>query len=333
MSLEQKSGIFILILLVVAVFLIFSRGRLSIFKGGYGIGVSFDFVGGLETGGPVRVSGVRVGEVKDIKIVYEKEKLEVLVRLWLKKDVKLGQGSQVFIRSLGLIGEKYVEILPAPPTALPLIKNGDIVKGIDPIPMEKYFSLGEDITRNLNKIIVSAQEFISDKRLKNSIINTAEEIEGLAAKGRIFISEAQSLLSEGKKSLDGFNQLLKENRENLSLLLSNSQEAASNLKETSAKATQILEKISSGEGTLGALLQDKEIYENLKTTIAKFEIMAQNLERMTNEIDEIIAHTKSGEGTVGKLFYSEEIHNEIKSLIQEIKTHPWRLLRPPRGEK
>jgi phospholipid/cholesterol/gamma-HCH transport system substrate-binding protein len=145
-SFELKVGMFILLGIVILVFIIFSVGDINLSKVGYHILITFDFASGLGPSAPVRLAGVGVGRIDGIRVVYnEKDKKTYAeVRAWIQEGTRVEKDSVVTINTLGLLGEKYLEILPGTPDS-PLLKAGDTIAGKDPVMMEK-------VTENLVKI-------------------------------------------------------------------------------------------------------------------------------------------------------------------------------------
>ena len=77
----------------------------------------------------------------------------------------------VTIRSTGIIGEKYVEIVPAPLSGDRFLSQGDLVEAVDPLPLERFMSAGEDILKNLDALLKATNSFVQDPALKRSIVD------------------------------------------------------------------------------------------------------------------------------------------------------------------
>jgi len=87
-----------------------------VLRSGYEIRVLFDAASGLLVGAPVKYAGVEVGEVRRIRIASAglAGRPQAEVTLWLPAGVQVRVDDQVWIGMLGLLGEKYVEIMPGP---------------------------------------------------------------------------------------------------------------------------------------------------------------------------------------------------------------------------
>ncbi len=86
----------------------------------------FSSVAGLDRKAAVRIAGVRVGKVEAVDL----DGSEALLHLSLNPQVQLHEGASAQITSLGMLGDKYIEILPGDPTA-PLLPPGAELGGHD----------------------------------------------------------------------------------------------------------------------------------------------------------------------------------------------------------
>lgn len=156
---ELKVGIFILIGIAVLFLIVFSIGDVNLSKTGYRIKVLFGFAGGIGPSAPVRLAGVGVGQVQGIRIIRDEQakatKAEITV--WINDGAKVEEDSVVTINTLGLLGEKYLEIFPGT-NGKPVLKNNDVITGKDPVPMEK-------ITENLANLSESIKTIVD--KIKN----------------------------------------------------------------------------------------------------------------------------------------------------------------------
>ncbi len=120
MSTEAKVGAFTLagIALLVSVVLLLSGLSLGGHKG-YTLYAGFKQVVGIEPQSTVRLSGVPVGSVRGVA----NDGGGVTVTMDIKGDVKIPRGSRVTVGSSGVMGEKFVNIIPAGP------ENGWVTDG------------------------------------------------------------------------------------------------------------------------------------------------------------------------------------------------------------
>ena len=156
---EMKVGVFVFIGLVVFTYIVFSIGDFYVFRPGYRIKVKFGFVDGIQASAPIRYAGVSVGKLEGIRFFYndQKKKTEVELRGWVTKDVKIEKDAQAYINALGVVGEKYMEILPGTKEA-GFMEDGDELLGNDPVPMEKITARAYAITEALHNTAKNINE-------------------------------------------------------------------------------------------------------------------------------------------------------------------------------
>jgi len=154
-KLELKVGIFVFVGLIILGFFILSIGGFKTLSSGYRINLNFGFVNGVKVGAPVRFAGVDVGEVKKVKLEFLRQENRSNVRLevWIRDIIKIPIDSTVWVNTLGLLGEKYVEIIPGVDYAN-CLKPRDSLMGIDPLPIHQIFKNAESILRNLDDGII-----------------------------------------------------------------------------------------------------------------------------------------------------------------------------------
>jgi phospholipid/cholesterol/gamma-HCH transport system substrate-binding protein len=150
-KLELKVGIFVFVGLVILAIFILSIGGFKTWASGYEVDFMFNFVNGIKMGAPVRFAGLDTGEVKKIKFIFipGEQKTRVKVTCWVKRDVQIPIDSTIWVNTLGLLGEKYIEIMPGKNYGQILAPN-QAIDGIDPIPMHEVVRLAKSIIENIN---------------------------------------------------------------------------------------------------------------------------------------------------------------------------------------
>lgn len=159
MEFQVKIGLFVLIGVILLIVVTFSIGDF-LFKSGYHIYVDMDFANGIQESAPVRLAGIEVGEVKKAAVFKDNNgKTKVTLEIWLFEEAKIENDAVITINTLGLIGEKYVEILPGTSGA-PLLKDGDVIKGSDSATFEELTKKGYSIAVKIERLIDSIQTVV-----------------------------------------------------------------------------------------------------------------------------------------------------------------------------
>lgn len=153
-KLELKVGIFVFIGLGILTAFILSMNDFKNIASGYEVHFIFNFANGVKIGAPVRFAGVDVGEIKEINFVTLPDDPKPKVRIIgsVKKEIKVPADSTVWVNTLGLLGEKYIEIMPGKDSSNILFAKQALV-GVDPIPMQEVSVLAKDIATHLDESI------------------------------------------------------------------------------------------------------------------------------------------------------------------------------------
>jgi phospholipid/cholesterol/gamma-HCH transport system substrate-binding protein len=178
-KLELKVGVFVFFGLIILMVFVLSIGGFKTWSSGYRVKFVFNFINGVKIGAPVRFAGLDVGQVKQIKLIpIDGEKTRVEITGWVKKEVKIPVDSTVWVNTLGLLGEKYIEIMPGT-DAKNILPAGQALSGTDPVAMHEVGELAKKIADDLDALIVKIKngEGTLGKLLTDDTIYT--EVESL----------------------------------------------------------------------------------------------------------------------------------------------------------
>lgn len=179
-SSEVKSGLFVLLSIVLLLVLTFVVG--GFLKGGANVWkVRFGYLNGLEDNAPVYYAGHEVGKVDKISIVAGDPR-PVVVTVKVSEAAVLRQDSVAYIDTLGMMGEKFIELSTGSKEA-PAKMPGTEVEGKDPIPMHvlirKMNLLADEVskmTENLNPLLETTNRLVggNEEAISSSICNLHE---------------------------------------------------------------------------------------------------------------------------------------------------------------
>lgn len=113
------------VLLVAALFVMFVYEKRTVSAGdGYDVVASFDNVAGIAAGSDVRIGGIKVGTITSM--VLDEDTYRAKVSMRLKPNVKLPDDSSASIVSEGLLGGKYVQLVPGADDRM--LQQGDEIR-------------------------------------------------------------------------------------------------------------------------------------------------------------------------------------------------------------
>jgi len=179
-SSEIKSGFFVLVTIVLLLVLTFVVGG-YFKKGANEWKIEFGYLSGLSDSAPVYYAGREVGKVDSIQILRGKAR-PVLVTVKVSPDAYVRKDSVAYIDTLGMMGEKFIEISLGSKDA-PALEVGKVIEGVDPIPMHvlirKMNLLADEVaimTDSLNPLLKTTNELVGGNKeeISKSIGNLHE---------------------------------------------------------------------------------------------------------------------------------------------------------------
>ncbi|MCD4782038.1 MAG: MlaD family protein [Candidatus Omnitrophica bacterium] len=248
--LEFKVGMFVLIALIGLIAFIFSVSDSSVFEEGKSIRIVFGYANGVKISAPVRIAGVEKGNVRDIKLFFDREegKTKVEIELKVKKDLRIPADSLVMINQLGLMGEKYVEIIPGQDNKN-FFEEDQIYFGRDPIPQEIISLRVMEVAGDIEQTISGIRRFVGSEvaitHLENTVKNFSEATDNLSA-----------ILNNLEQGNGTIGRLIKDDKLYL------------NMEGLTADLGEVLHNLKDGQGTVGKLLYDDDLYDNLEAMTA-----------------------------------------------------------------
>ena len=254
---EKKVGIAFFVGIVLLMALTFWVGKIRLFESGYIIKVNFNQIGGLKKGDTVTLAGMKVGRVEDFNIKDNK----IQVSLWIKKDIILRQNSIFGINDVSLMGGKYVGITMGTSDSLVLMP-GSIVDAKDSYQLDQLFTKAGEISEGIGKLVEkiekgegTAGKLLSDEELYK---NTAE-----------FMKSAKETSDKAQKIMDEF------------------QEIGTEVKETVKIINKIVKKIDKGEGSVGKLIHDEQLYNDARKVMKSAKTASEDAKDVLGKMREI----------------------------------------------
>ncbi len=161
--------------------LLFLAGNYQFFRDTRQVRILFDYISGLEKDAPVHFAGPEVGTVTGIQLLPGEE-ANLVVTASVSKGAALKTDSHATIDTLGLMGEKFVELTPGSPEAPPLEEGGHI-RGADPIAMSMMIKQMMQLVEEVNAAVRDNRDELAGifKNLEASSQNLKEMTADLKA--------------------------------------------------------------------------------------------------------------------------------------------------------
>lgn len=304
--LQLRVGAFVLAGLAVFVGLVYFLGRQSgLFERQYHLVAGFAQIGGLIEGATVRLAGVPVGRVTAIRLP-ESGAAKVEVRLTLVRRVqgRVRADSVARIETLGLLGDKIVEVTLGGPGAA-VLGDGAELRTEEPLDTTRIAKQGTELLRNLVDIsgeLKAALAKIGESMVGTDVAETARALRSLATE----LERGQGLLhrliydrSLGTAVADSAGTLrqIGETIRRLDRLLADPKttglteqagEAVREAREAAQRLNRVLREVEEGKGLLHALVYDESR-------------VIRELDQVIGRAGTLLASVERGEGALGVL--------------------------------
>ena len=297
MSREAKVGIFVVVGLLILTFFTFRVSKWGGIAGkGYKLTVDFDNAGGLEPKANVKMAGVPIGKVEEIQLVGNRARLV----LRIDDGVQIPLDSMATIQTQGLLGEKYVEILPGKRADQMLPPGGRIVNAQPPMNLDEIVRKVSLIADDVRRFTDSLARSFGTEEGKQALAEILQNVREASLVLRNVAGANEERLNRILANVDQLSGDLKDissaNKEDVRATIANLKAFSQTLKEDAPDLVRKLEMM--GEQVGGAVAENRE---NLKEGIANFRQASAKLDNTLTSAENVMAKIERGEGTLGKL--------------------------------
>lgn len=278
---KLRVGIVVTAGLVVIFFaMLFSGNVVRLFTPQATMYATFSDVKGLRPGAPVWFAGIQIGSVTSLRFEGG-EKITAVLAIdksafsYLKKDCAAS------ILTMGLLGDKYVEISPGSRGAA-LLQPGDTIGG-SPRP-----EIAEELKRIIEGVETSKgslAKLLREDTLYRDLSTSVKDIKAFAAMLKSSEGTISKVIKDpalydrfvkASSSLDSFTEKLATSRGTLNKLLEDAS-LYENMNGAAMRLNAILEKIDKGEGSMGKFVTDKELANELRSTLQEINALAKDI--------------------------------------------------------
>jgi phospholipid/cholesterol/gamma-HCH transport system substrate-binding protein len=221
---------------------------------------------GLIKNGAVKTAGIRVGTVNAIKLQDGQARVEVTI----DGDLPLTTSASVEIKSVGILGDKHVEIKPGNQEDPPLPNGGQILIISDKASMDNIIAQVGDIAKSLKDVADVVKQSISDDGTEKHILGRiVKNIDKLTSDIAQITSENKGQISKIVDQVDDITTTLDQmiNDESDEGIKKTLKRTLARVDSAMKNLDEITGKVNRGEGTIGKLVNDETTVEELNTAI------------------------------------------------------------------
>ena len=295
MSRLAKIGLFVLITGVVTTVYMIKTASFLNAKETYRVAVDMDDASGLFVESNVRLAGVNVGKIRAIELVNGKAR----VVMELSKDVKLYEDAKVMKSIESLLGTSAIAINPGQKVESPLRAGGMIQSADSSNMMDSTFSNASEVTAEATLLVRELRGFLNNgggyntlKEILDSARDTVKTTNVLVEKNLLLLSSAlqdinqvtRNVALNSRQDMERFSLILKNTADittRIERLLGEpdaagkdtttqireavalARESIDKLNKTLAEVNGIAAKVNSGEGNVGKLVHDDQLYTKI----------------------------------------------------------------------
>jgi phospholipid/cholesterol/gamma-HCH transport system substrate-binding protein len=274
---EFRVGIFVLLGIASVLFALFLLTDPSTFRGRYRITTSVEDAGGIRRGDPVQMRGVNVGRVMEFAMVPE----GVQIELEIEGQWDIPADSRTRLVSGGILGGRTVEIVEGiSPTH---VGGGGHIPGEN---LEGIFDMPAELGQNAQAVLERIQSLLAEPTVE-AVRGSAEELQGLLGQLSRLADEQGREIARLTASLNRSAEGLEEaagSGEDLASAIARADQALLTVNQTSEvvlRASEhlrtILERIEAGEGTLGQLSTNPDLYDTVLEAVKSIMALTEDI--------------------------------------------------------
>jgi phospholipid/cholesterol/gamma-HCH transport system substrate-binding protein len=315
---ELRVGILVLASLAILLLVIFAVSgdiKLPGFSRMATVKTQMSSVDGLRKGAEVRLSGKKVGSVKEINFSDQippdaaaQNYIEIVMEIDGRLDGRpaidrIRTDSKAVLKSAGVLGDNVIDITPG-------TQNGKAILDGGRIDSVEQKSVG-DILNAANTAMTNLNQISDDVKVMTGNLRA-----GKGSMGKFLNDEAFYVdLDRTVRQAEDLMKAIKEGEGTIGRLVSDPalyNQASDTVAQLRRITDEVGDQLESGRGTIGKLFKDEELYNKANSLVAKLDETSGRLERTMAKIER-------GEGTVGKLINDEKIYADARDTIEKLR--------------
>lgn len=295
MKLEAKVGAFTLlgVGLLIGIMVMLNGIKLGGSQG-YGLSIGFPQAVGLTSGNDVCYAGVAVGTVESV----EPSGAGVVAAVHIDKDVKIPRQSTIVVTSNGVMGGKFINIVPDKDADFgDCYGPGDFVYGLQEATMDDMMVNINGAVLKVQTLLDSMNQMLGDKETQQALKDVSLNMRNITANIDVLTATLANMaevnqgdIRQMAQNLNHMTGSLMRAADSLEVLVSTfngNGETGANLKEAIANLSATSKRIDNMAASLEGVVTDPQVADDLKATLHNVRSVSQRADKMMGTVSEI----------------------------------------------
>ncbi|MBG09387.1 MAG: hypothetical protein CME68_11550 [Halobacteriovoraceae bacterium] len=301
---ELKVGILALLTMASIVYMSL---KITSFQSGFGEYINYRTIlkdaSGIFPKTPIKIAGITAGKIKKIELHGN----NALVTFRILKRIKVTDGSNLIVKSVGFLGDKYLEIKVA--RGKPRLKENGFVVAADKAGIENILKDTSTILGDVKDLVGALKEGLISKEGDSELKLMIRNFRGLTINAREVAENLKDILVINKESfgnaISNFESLSTDLRgsmssQNVENTVSKIKNTMGHLENLSTDMKEIISDVKKGKGTFGSLLRDGELADEVKEAISSVNKLVSKVDSIRTELS-LFSGVDTTEGALSSL--------------------------------
>jgi phospholipid/cholesterol/gamma-HCH transport system substrate-binding protein len=261
---------------------------------------------------PIKVAGISAGRIVSIEL----QQNTALITFEILKQIQVTKNSKLRIKSVGFLGDKYLEIYIGDSTEL--LKKYDFIDSEEAAGIESLIKDTSEVLADVKQIVRSLKDSFAPQGEQPPMKLILADIKELVANTKEVTASLKRMSTSNEERINSLIANLQDFSENLAYQMdkNNADSAMSDIKEVLANAKKItgdvqgiVADIKKGKGTVGKMLVEDEIADQVKETLSSVQKIVGKADAIRTELSVFSGVNSSNGGETDaalKIFPSPE---------------------------
>lgn len=329
-AIEVKVGLLVLVGVALLAALVLVMGGIQLGQR-FAMAVDFNNPGGLQSGAPVKIAGVRVGSVDRMEFrgaaPDPRTGRAALVRVHVMIDARyrpeIHRDAAFYVTTQGVLGEQFLAIDPGS-AAQPLIDTAQPQEGIDPPRIDLFLARAYSLLDDTVTALRSNRRQIGT--MVDDLSGILHETHGLLARNG---SRIDTLIENVDRTVRDADALVNGARERyvdgpqIRRIVNRAESVLATVERDLPPLAHDARALTNRLNHIAEGVTDTQL-EDLRATLHDVRTLVGRANSIAGDVQAVSTHVRNGQGTVGALLMDDEIYDDLQEMVRDLKHNPWK---------